>query len=89
MVIHNKRRLISHRNPNSYIAKDTRKYFCVQTVRCRKYIFNSIECKISKTALVYKAATCFGLKLSRHQAWEERYKNVKVYFNLLASQFYI
>jgi hypothetical protein len=81
MVMHKKRRLISHRNPNSYIAKDIRKYFCVQTVRWRKYTFKNVECKINETALFYKAATCFGLKLSRHQTWEERHKNVKVYFN--------
>ena len=81
MVIHKRRRLISHRNPNSYIAKDTPKYSCVQTVRCRQYTFNSIECKINKPDLLYKAATCFGLILSRHQIWEERYKNVKAYFN--------
>ena len=57
-----------------YIAKDKCKYFCVQTVRCRKYAFKSIECKINKTPSFYKAATCLGLKFSRHQAWEERYK---------------
>jgi len=55
-------------------------YFCVQTVRCRKYTIESVECKINKTALFCKAATCFGSNLSRHKAWEERYKYVKVYF---------